>query len=86
MDRCRSLLARALREPASLRFVEVCRLAECHGFERVRTRGSHHIYKRPGFTRHLNLQDVTGRAKPYQVRQLLSALDELDLLPDDGHE
>jgi len=41
----------------------------------ARQRGSHHIFRRPGSPRLLNLQDVRGMAKPYQVRQLLAAMD-----------
>ena len=42
--------------------------------------GSHHIFKRDGFQRLLNFQDSRGMAKTYQVRQLLSALEELGVL------
>jgi hypothetical protein len=47
-------------------------VAEAFGFELNRVRGSHHIYQRPGVPEPLNLQNVHGKAKPYQVRQLLA--------------
>jgi len=65
------ILERARASPASLRFSEVQRLAEAFGFHLSRVRGSHHIYSCPGVTELVNLQDVRGMAKPYQVRQLL---------------
>jgi hypothetical protein len=76
VKRCADLLARARANPASLRFAEACTLAECHGWVPVRRRGSHRIFQRPGSARLLNLQDVRGMARPYQVRQLLAAIDD----------
>jgi hypothetical protein len=43
----------------------------------ARRRGSHRIFRRPGTPRLLNLQDVRGMAKPYQVRQVLAAIDDM---------
>ena len=45
----KKLLAKALRNPAGLRFEELCALAEAFGFTRARTTGSHHIYIHPLF-------------------------------------
>jgi hypothetical protein len=73
------LLERARANAASLKFEELCRLAEAAGFVERRQKGSHRTYAHPrgGF---LNLQpDRSGGAKPYQVRQLLAHLDELGL-------
>lgn len=40
--------------------------------------GSHRTYKVPGQAHRVNIQnDGTGKAKAYQVRQVLKALDEL---------
>jgi hypothetical protein len=72
---CAALLARARANPRDLRFRELCELAECHGWVRARVRGSHHIYKKRGDQRLMNFQDVDGRAKAYQVRQLIAAID-----------
>ena len=78
MTRCEELLERARKVPSGLRFSEVCRLAECFGWRRARQRGDHVLYKRPGTMQLMNLQDDGGRAKPYQVRQLLAAIEELE--------
>ncbi len=74
MSRCRALLERATANPAGLRFIELCQLAECFGWELKRQRGSHRLYGRPGDLALMNFQDVAGHAKPYQVRQLLHAI------------
>ena len=49
-------------------------MAECHGFLFDRQRGSHRMYKRPGYPKVMNFQDDNGKAKPYQVKQLLLAI------------
>jgi hypothetical protein len=74
------LLAKALNDPSSLRFKEACRLAEAHGFTLARSKGSHSVYKHADYGRLLNLQRIGGMAKPYQVRQLLNAIEELGRL------
>jgi predicted RNA binding protein YcfA (HicA-like mRNA interferase family) len=75
----RKLLEKALSRPASLRFIEICRLAEAYGYRLDRIKGSHHIYEHPRAKRPLNFQNVHGMAKAYQVRQLLRDVEELNL-------
>jgi hypothetical protein len=75
MGRCDKLLQRARTSPANLRFEELCQLAECHEFVLARQKGSHCLYKRPGEPRVMNFQDDHGKAKEYQVRQLLSVIE-----------
>ena len=77
-SRCRRLLDRARTNPAGLRFQELVRLAECYGFERSRQKGSHLVLVVEGLRRPLVVQDVKGGAKPYQVKQLLAAIDEME--------
>jgi hypothetical protein len=80
MSKCGGLLEDARRNPRGLRFQEVLDLAECWGFRHRKSGGgtSHRIYKRDGFMRMLNFQpDRNGMAKAPQVRQLLTAIDEL---------
>jgi len=80
VDRCRRLLERAQDHPSGLRFRELCDLAECFGFHQVRQKGSHHLFKREGSRKLLNFQESRSMAKAYQVRQLLSALEELGVV------
>ena len=77
MPKCDKLLEKARDNPGGLSFTDVIALAECFGFEHVRTRGSHHLFKRPGRIGLLNFQSRRGMAQAYQVRQLLHAIDEL---------
>jgi hypothetical protein len=80
------LLERARRAPESLRFSELCSLAEGFGWVFARQRGSHVLYKRSGSIQLMNFQDDSGRAKGYQVRQLLAAIDDLGLSLNNNDE
>ena len=63
--------------PKSVRLSDALAVAE-HYFGEPRVEGSHHIFKTPwpGDPR-INFQKAKGGgAKPYQVRQLLAAIDK----------
>lgn len=77
-SRCRKLLDRVRTNPAGLRFQELVRLAECFGSEQSRQKGSHLVLVAEGVRRPLVVQNVKGSAKPYQVRQLLDAIEEME--------
>ncbi|MDQ6784548.1 MAG: type II toxin-antitoxin system HicA family toxin [Actinomycetota bacterium] len=70
---------------ANVRFADARRLAEALGFELDRVRGSHHIFCHPATGQRLNLQASGGKAKPYQLRQLLDLVERhaLRLKEDD---
>ncbi|PWB77206.1 MAG: hypothetical protein C3F15_03695 [Holophagae bacterium] len=73
------LLAKAIRGPGSCRFAEIQILVEALGFRLSRVAGSHHIYTHPGIPEIVNLQDVKGMAKAYQVRQVLKLMRRYNL-------
>lgn len=79
MSKCSKLLEDAHNNPEGLRFSDALALAECWGFEARKRRGtSHVVYKRPGFFDQLNFQEGdNGKAKRYQVMQLLAAIEKL---------
>jgi hypothetical protein len=81
----RKLLRKALSSSANLRFEEACTLARAFGFHLSRISGRHHIFARDGVRELLNLQDVRGKAKPYQVKQLLDLAERYNL-PLGGEE
>lgn len=72
------ILAKMLRNPSSIRFEELKFICDLYFGEPRNTSTSHHIYKTPwqGDPRS-NIQNSKGKAKPYQVRQVLSALEKL---------
>ena len=61
------------------RFEEACALARGFGFRLSRVRGSHHIFAHEGVRELVNLQEVRGMAKPYQVKQLLQLVERYNL-------
>ena len=80
----RRLLARLARgDLANVSFSDVRRLVESFGFELRRTSGSHHIFVHPDVPELLNLQEVRGQAKPYQVRQFLRLVERYALRLED---
>jgi len=50
-------------------------LVEAFEFRLLRISGSHHIYGKSGLAEHVNLQEVQGKAKPYQIRQFLKLVE-----------
>jgi hypothetical protein len=64
--------------PQSIRFNDLVKVCN-HYFGEPRQKGtSHKVYKTPwaGDPR-VNIQDKNGKAKPYQVRQVLKAIERL---------
>lgn len=73
------LIERMRIEPASLRFAELKKVCE-HYFGTGRQSGSSHvIFKTPWpDDPRVNIQNDRGKAKVYQVRQVLAAIDKLE--------
>ncbi len=61
----------------------MCRLVEAFGFRRKRVSGSHHIFAHDGIPGPVNLQEVRGEAKPYQIRQFLRLVERYNLKLED---
>ena len=60
-------------------FEDLRKVAQAFGFVHVRTSGSHHIFNHPGLPGMLNLQPDRGKAKPYQMRQLVKLVEKYRL-------
>jgi hypothetical protein len=73
------ILATIRRNPKGVRFSDLCKVCD-HYFGKARMSGSsHRVYKTPwaGDPR-VNIQNAKGKAKPYQVRQVLLAIQRLE--------
>ena len=73
------ILDQMRREPSSVRFADICKVCEAY-FGKPRQAGTSHVlFKTPwvGDPR-INIQDDKGKAKAYQVRQVLLAIDKLE--------
>lgn len=82
MGRWERLLETARASPSNVRFKDLRALVEHLGFVERRHRGSHRIYQHPERRDMplINLQaDRSGKAKPYQVRQVLALIERYDL-------
>lgn len=79
----RKLLQKTIGGSKNIRFTEMVNLVEGFGFKLIRTDGSHHIFSRPGIPELVNLQDVKGQAKPYQIRQFLKLVEKHNLKLED---
>jgi predicted RNA binding protein YcfA (HicA-like mRNA interferase family) len=69
--------------PKNIRFKRLCKIAEAFGFVMRKGKGSHHIFTRPDITELLNFQNIKGKAKPYQVKQLIKIIEKYGLSEED---
>lgn len=60
-------------------FSDLSNLVEGLGFRLARVSGSHHIFVHPSIPELVNLQEVRGQGKPYQIRQLLRLVERYNL-------
>ena len=73
------IIIRMKQSPKGITFAELCKVCDSY-FGKPRQSGtSHRVYKTSwqGDPR-VNIQDAKGKAKPYQVRQVLSAIERLE--------
>jgi predicted RNA binding protein YcfA (HicA-like mRNA interferase family) len=75
----RRLLAKALAGSKNIRFNDMVSLVEAFGFHLSRVSGSHHIFVHPNVPELVNLQEVGGKAKPYQIRQFLQLVERYNI-------
>jgi predicted RNA binding protein YcfA (HicA-like mRNA interferase family) len=67
------------RSDANIAFEDLRVLLLSLGFVE-RTRGSHHMFAKPGVEEQINLQRDGAKAKPYQVKQVRSIFVRYNLL------
>jgi hypothetical protein len=78
-SRLDKLIAQMQQNPKNVRFQDLVRVCDFYFGVPRQTGGSHRVYKTPwpGDPR-VNIQDDGGMAHPYQVRQVLKAIDRLE--------
>ncbi len=80
MTQIDELLGKMHAQPADIRYHDLCRVCE-HFFGPARqTGGSHRVYRTPwaGDPR-VHIQNCHGKAKAYQVRQIIKAIERLEV-------
>ncbi len=80
----RKLLRRVLASQRNVGFDDMVGLVEAFGFRLSRVSGSHHIFVHANVNELVNLQNVGGQAKPYQIRQFLRLVERYDLQLEDN--
>ncbi len=74
------IVAEMRENPKGVSFRDLCKVCDTYFGKPRQSGSSHRIYKTPwpGDPR-VNIQNAGGKAKPYQVRQVLAAIDRLEL-------
>ena len=83
MAKKKKLVQKLLSGSKNIRFSEAQTAVEAFGFRLSRISGSHHIYFHPDVPELINLQNVNGKAKPYQIRQFLEIVERYNLQLED---
>ncbi len=77
-------MQRILGGSKNVRFADMVTLVEAFGFTLSRTAGSHHIFVHRDVPELVNLQNINGQAKPYQIRQFLKLVERYRLQIEDN--
>ncbi|MBI4680322.1 MAG: toxin HicA [Nitrospirae bacterium] len=74
------IVAQMRSNPCNIRFTDICKVCDYYFGRAKQSSGSHRVYKTPwhGDPR-VNIQNNKGRAKTYQVRQVLRAIERKEL-------
>ena len=79
MDSTARLLAAIRRNPSNVRFSDLAKLCDTYFGEPRHKASSHRIYRTPWpADPRVNIQNAKGKAKPYQVRQVIKAIQKLE--------
>ena len=73
-------IKRLKNNPKDVKFSELCKVCDCYFGDARQAGSSHRVYKTPwqGDPR-VNIQNSKGKAKAYQVRQVLKAIEKLEV-------
>jgi len=79
MPNVEEMLKKMRNNPANVRFSDLCRVCDSFFGKARQTGSSHRVYKTPwqGDPR-VNIQNSKGKAKAYQVKQVLKAIERLN--------
>lgn len=75
----KKLLKKILQGSKNIKFDDFVKLIEAYGFILDRVSGSHNIFKRKDVSELINIQNVNGEVKPYQIKQFFSIIEKYDI-------
>jgi hypothetical protein len=80
MAKIEDIVAQMKNNPANIRFADLSRVCSYYFGQTRQQDGSHHVYKTPwkGDPR-INIQNNKGKAKAYQVKQVLLAIEKMEV-------
>jgi hypothetical protein len=80
MSKDENILKQMRQNPNDVRFADLCGICELYFGEARQKSSSHRIYKTPwkGDPR-VNIQNQNGKSKGYQVKQVLKAIERLEV-------
>jgi len=80
MPKINDILKQMVQNPKNIRFSELCKVCDHYFGEARQKKSSHRIYRTPwqGDPR-INIQNDKGKAKAYQVKQVLLALEKMEV-------
>ncbi len=79
MAKKKKILEKVLAGSKNISFNDFILLVEGFGFHLSRVSGSHHIFAHPAVKELVNLQNVKGQVKPYQIKQFMELIERYDL-------
>jgi len=71
----KKFLAKLLFNQKNVKFADFVKLINSFGFKLDRVNGSHHIFVHDDIDEIINIQNVKGEAKPYQIKQFLKIIE-----------
>jgi len=85
MGETEEIIKQMKQNPNDVRFADLCKVCDLYFGQARQKSSSHRIYKTPwqGDPR-VNIQNQKGKAKAYQVKQVLKAIERMEV--DHGHK
>ncbi len=80
MGKIDAIIEQVRRNPENVKFPDLCKVCDYYFGKARQVKSSHRIYKTPwkGNPR-INIQNHQGKAKTYQVKQVLNAIERLEV-------
>lgn len=83
MSKLKKVLSKILAGSKNIAFDDFILLVKGYGFRLSRVSGSHHIFVHPSVRELVNLQNVNGQIKPYQIKQFMGLVERYNLRLED---
>lgn len=79
MTKTENIFRKMKNSPNGIRYTDLCKICDQFFGEPRQESSSHRVYKTPWpDDPRVNIQNRNGMAKPYQVRQVLKAIEKLE--------